>query len=240
MKKLILSIIIALITGNYSESQIKFSVGPIIGYTSPAGDLSGTTIEYYNGSKYGLNGAVNFGAQAKLKLLIINIKGSLAYTSLSNSGNSEPGQGSIESNMKLLTFGIGTEFHLPLPLVPVNPYVGLDLLLTNFSGETIFNGVARVPSGTYSMSPASRTGLGVGAGVEISMGKKTSLDLGVKYNMYNLIGRSYSGGDDRIFSYTSLNDEADPQYSADPNKHPVSSGRLISAVQFNLGFLFDF
>ncbi len=241
MRKLILfSIIIALVSGNNTSSQIKFSIGPTIGYTGPMGDFGGTTIDYYNGTKYGLNGGVNFGAQAKLKLLILNIKGSAAYTSLSNSGNSEPGQGSVETNMKLLTFGLGTEFHLPIPLVPVNPYIGLELLFTNFNGETVFNGVARVPSGTYSMTSTSRTGLGVGAGVEISFGKKSSLDIGVKYNMYNLIGRSFSGGDNRIDTYTSLNDAADPLYSTDHDKHPVSSSRLISAFQFNLSYLFDF
>jgi opacity protein-like surface antigen len=234
------AVLFILFITNISFSQIKFSIGPVIGYTSPAGDLSGTTMDYYNGSKYGLNGSVNFGAQAKLKLLVINAKASVMYTSLSNTGNSEPGQGSVETNMKLLTFALGTEFHLPVPLIPVNPYIGAELLFTNFKGETVFTGVSRVPSGTYTLSSASRTGLGFGAGVEISFGKKSSLDLGIKYNMYNLFGKSFSGGDDRIFSYTSLNDEADPQYSVDPDKHPISGSRIISAVQFNLSYLFDF
>lgn len=241
MKK-ILGIIIftSLFLCNYSFGQIKLSIGPIVGYTSPASDLSGSTMDYYSGAKYGLNGAVNFGAQAKVKLLIVNFKGSVMYTSLNNSGNSEPGQGSIENNLKLLTFGLGTEFHLPLPLVPVNPYISLEYLLTNFSGETVFQGVSRVPSGTYTMESASRSGLGIGVGAEISFGKKITMDLGLRYNAYNLFSKSNSGGDDRLSSYTSLNDEADPLNSSNPDMHPVAGSRSISAVQFNLSFLFDF
>jgi hypothetical protein len=241
MKTKIFSVIFfILIIINTTFPQISFSIGPIIGYTGPSGDLSGTTMDYYSGTKYGQSGNVNFGAQAKLKILFIRAKVSIMYTSLSNSGNTEPDKGSVETSMKLLSYGVGTEFHLPLPLIPIHPYIGIDLMFTNFSGETVFTGDQRVPSGTYSLNSASRTGLGIGAGAELSLGKKYSLDLDIKYNMYNLLGKSFSGGDRRLDSYTSLNDEADPQYSADPDKHPISDSRMINAVQINLCFLFDF
>jgi hypothetical protein len=136
--------------------------------------------------------------------------------------------------------GIGPELFIPLPVVPISPYLGIDFLISSFTGETIFTNVSLVENGTYEMASATRTGLGFGAGVKIGLGKKYSMDVNIRYNLHNLFGKSYTGGDQRSSSYTSLNDEADPSSSADPINHPIAEDRSVETVQFNLAFLFDF
>jgi opacity protein-like surface antigen len=222
----------------FAASQVKFSVGPELGVTIPVGDYSGTTIDYYNGTAYGLSPGINFGVVFKAALPVISFRVAANFSSLKNTGNSEPGQGSVTVKHHLFMLSAGPEFVINLPGSPVKPYLGADLLFTSFSGETSFQGVARVPSGPFEMSSASRIGLGVGGGVEFSIGKKYLLDLGFRYNIHNLFSKSFSGGDDRIFSYTSLNDDADPLYPEDISKHPIGSSRSISTLQVNLVFLF--
>lgn len=224
-----------------THSQISLSIGPSVGYIGPQSDYSGTTVDYYNGTKYGLGSGVNFGAIARVRIPFLSGKLGLSYASLSASGDPGQGGGTIDVKQKLLVISIGPEFNIAIPFSPVVPYLGLDLLFTTISGETTFNGVARVPSGTYEMSSATRTGLGLGAGVIVGFGKKFSLDAGLKFNLHNLFGKTFTGGsDERLSSYTSLNDDADPLNSSDPDDHPIAQSRNISTIQFNLAFLFDF
>jgi len=240
LKKLI-PVLFLLISFNLLFSQIKFSAGPTIGYSAPTGDYTGTTIDYYNGTRYGLGGGFNFGGIFKLKFSSVNLKLSVIYSSLSNSGNSEPGQGSVDIKHNHLTIGAGPELAFNIPGSPVKPYIGIDLLITSISGETTFLGVSRVPSGTFSVSTTSRTGLGFGAGIIYGLSKKYSIDFGLRYNLHNLMGKSFTGGDERIYSYTSLNDDRDPLYpDEDLKKHPIGDSRSISTFQINFAFLFDF
>jgi hypothetical protein len=92
---------------------------------------------------------------------------------LSNSGlasSSNPGS-QIEIKHNIFMFSIGPEFSFSLTGSPIKPYAGLDLIISTFSGETMFQGVSQVPSGTYSMSSAARTGIGVGLGQKLSRQK---------------------------------------------------------------------
>jgi outer membrane autotransporter protein len=238
-----LFVLILSISFNPLFSQVKFSAGPTLGYTAPTGDYSGTTIDYYAGTRYGLSGGINFGAIFKAKFSSISGKVSVIYSSLSNTGNSEPGQGTVEVRHNLLTIGLGPEFSFSLTGSQIKPYVGADLLFTSISGETTFLGVSRVPSGTFSMSSSTRTGLGFGAGVLLGLGKNYSLDIGFRYNLHNLMGKSftpYGENDSRLFAYTSLNDDRDPIYPDEINDHPIGNSRSISSIMINLAFLFDF
>ena len=226
-----------------TQSQVKFSLGPSLGLTLPTGDYSGTTIDYYNGVKYGLSSGVNFGAVVKVKLpniIRIRIAGSIA--SLKNSGNSEPNspESFVEVKQTVFMLSAGPEFTFGVPKSMITPYAGIDLLMTSFSGESTFRGVSRVPSGTYSMSSAYRIGIGIGAGVEIAFAKVHAVDVGVRYNLMNLIGKKFVDltSDERIDSYVNLNDDQDPNYAVNPDKHPVSNSRSISDFQINVAFLF--
>jgi outer membrane protein W len=221
---------------------VKFAVGPTVGLTVPAGDYAGETYEYYVGTKYGLGTGFNVGAVLKARLLVLNIRAGLTYTSLSNTGIAEldePGT-YVEVKQNLVTIFAGPEYHFQIPASPVKPYIGADLLFTSFSGHTTFNEpVDRVPTGTYNMSTATRIGIGLGAGVEFGLGKTYALDFSIKYNLLNLIGKNYDvivTDPARLHAYINLNDDRDP-LSLD-NNHPIVNSRSISTLQFNLAFLF--
>jgi opacity protein-like surface antigen len=227
------------------QSQIKFSLGPSLGLTLPTGDYSGTTIDYYNGAKYGLSSGINIGAVVKAKLPnIIRIRVAGNYSSLKNSGNSEPDkpESFVEVKQTVFMLSVGPEFTFGVPKSMITPYAGIDLLMTSFSGETTFRGVSRVPSGTYSMSSATRLGIGIGGGVEISFAKVHAIDIGLRYNLMNLIGKKFEElpSDARVDSYVNLNDDQDANYAVDPNEHPISNSRSISDFQINVAFLFGF
>src|SRR5258706_9776368 len=76
-------------------SQAKFSIGPELGLTMPTGDYSGSTIDYYNGTSYGLGSGINFGAVFKASLPLISVRVAANYVSLKNTGNSAPGVGNV-------------------------------------------------------------------------------------------------------------------------------------------------
>jgi hypothetical protein len=229
-----------------AKSQI-FSLGPSVGVTMPVSDYGGSTVDYYNGVQYGLGTGFNIGGVFKAKLpVLINIRAAINYSLLSNSGlasSSNPGS-HIEVKHNILLISIGPEFYFTLPGSPIKPYAGVDLLFSSFSGETMFQGVPGVPSnGTYSMSSATRTGLGFGIGGEIKIGSKNALDIGLRYNLHNLFAKSYEGpydSDRRLDAYIFLNDAKDPRYPEDIGDHPVGTDRNISTVQINLAFLFGF
>jgi opacity protein-like surface antigen len=226
------------------NAQVKFSAGPEIGLTLPQGDYSGTTTDYYNGLKYGLNSGLNFGAVFKAKLPVLNIRAAINYSILSNSGLADPNNtGSyVEVKHNLLMISVGPEFYFSIPASPIKPYGGVDLLISSISGESTFHGLTRVPTGTFSMSSAGRTGIGLGIGAEVGIGRTMALDINLRYNLINLFSKSYEGGydADRIDSYLHLNDAKDPRYPDKIDKHPIGSDRTISTLQFNLGILFGF
>lgn len=228
-----------------SNAQIKFQAGPTVGVTMPQGDYSGTSSDYYAGIKYGLGTGFNFGAVFKAKLPFISVKAGLNYAMLSSSGlaNSSETGSFAELKHTLFIISVGPEFYFSIPGSPIKPYAGIDLLLTSFSGETTFRGLSRVPSGTYDVSSASRTGIGLGVGAEFGIGKTMSLDLSVKYNLHNLFSKEYEGpyeSNRRLDAYVFLNDAKDPRYPDDINQHPIGSDRSISTLQINLALLFGF
>ena len=51
-----------------SRSQVNMKLGGGIGVMSPASDFSGSTLEYYNGSRYGLSSGLNIHGKAKIGL----------------------------------------------------------------------------------------------------------------------------------------------------------------------------
>jgi opacity protein-like surface antigen len=177
----------------------------------------------------------------KLNLGPINFNLSILYCPLSGSGVADATKpnNSVEIKQNLLTIGVGTQYGFSIPMSPVKPYIGFDLLFTSISGSTKFQGLTAVPSSTIDLETTSRTGLGFAAGVEIKL-FATALDVSLRYNLINLFNKSYDGPTDgnRVDAYKYLNDEKDPKYLTDPSKHPVSTNRTIATIQFQLGVLF--
>jgi hypothetical protein len=165
---------------------------------------------------------------------------------MSNSGIADltKQNSSVEITQHLFTIGIGTQFAFGVPLSPVKPYIGFDILFSTLSGTAKFQGTPDISSSNIDieMSTATRTGLGIAAGLEFKL-MSTSLDLSLRYNMINLFSKSYEGNltsNNRIESYKFLNDAKDPNYTSGDTKHPIGSDRSITTVQLQLGILFGF
>ena len=226
-----------------ATSQISLQAGGGLGVLVPTKDYDGSTIDYYRGTKYGLSNGINLHGKARVGFAGITLVGELDYSSLSNSGNSEPGQGRVEVSQKVYTFRAGPEFHLSIPAVPIAPYVGVSAAINRFTGETTFQGVSKVPSATFVVESASRLGLGLGGGVIVKLNPSLSLDVGMQYNIMNLTGRSWEDlnplQDQRLDSYLALNDDRDPAFRPSEDKHFISSERSIRSILFTVTLLFD-
>jgi opacity protein-like surface antigen len=227
-----------------SNAQLKILLGPAIGLTTPTVDYTGETTDYYSGTKYGLRSAINFGAMGKVSLGPINFNLSAIYSPLSNDGVSQSSvpNSKVEIKQNLFTIGLGTQFGFDVPMSPVKPYVGLELLFTTISGSTKFQNTTTVTNPSIDMETASRTGLGFSAGAEIKI-LSMALDVSLRYNLINLFSKSYEGpinATNRDEVYKHLNDGIDPQYAASSVNHPVGDKRTIATIQFELGVLFGF
>lgn len=242
MKKTLVAIVF--IFASVSYSQISLQLGPMLGLTNPTVDYSGETTSFYNGTGYGLRSGLNYGALAKVKLGPLNGRLSINYSKLSNSGKGDPnGNNStleIENSLFLVT--LGTELGFGVPLAPIRPYIGVDILFSSISGSFKFQGTSGVTSDSRSIQSASRTGLGLAVGSEIGLGSRVKIDASLRYNLHNLFGKEYTviTNSNRVDAYTSLNDAKDPNYSTSGNDHPIGNDRTIATIQLQLGILFGF
>jgi opacity protein-like surface antigen len=163
------------------------------------------------------------------------------YASLSNNGNSTPGQGSIDLSQKILSLKIGPEFKLNIPLSPVTPYIGANISFNRFSGNVSFQGVASVPSGEYDIKSDSRVGYGISGGVVVNL-MGLSLDVGVQYNILNAFGKKFDvtnpAQSKRVDSYVALNDDQDPLYQAGSTNNFISSSRTLSTFAITATVMF--
>lgn len=239
---LLLVLFYAVLSTSPALSQGTLKAGGGIGITSAVSDMNGSTMEYYNGSRYGLNSGMNILAKGKIGLSGMNLALELNYSSLNGTGNSEPGQGVIELTQKVYSVKFGPEIHLPLPGIPLSPYIGANIAWNRFSGEVLFRGVSKIASGTYTVREASRIGAGMTVGAEIAIAPLITLDLTTSYNFLNLSGAAWEdvnpGIDQRVDSYLSLNDRRDPFYSAGDDKHIISTDRTLDSMHFTVSILF--
>lgn len=238
----VIFIALTALTMTQTNAQGNLKLGAGLGLMSPVSDYGGSTIDYYNGSGYGLSSGLNVQGKIKVGLSGFNLTGEIDYASLNNTGNFEPGHGQIDVTQKILSLKVGPEFRLSIPSSPVVPYLGINLALNSFSGETMFQGVSKVPSGTYNVNSETRFGVGFSAGAEVSVGPMLWLDFNLSYNLMNVAGGEWKdvnpGTNQRLDSYLSLNDEPDPQYSWDDDKHFASEARSIQSILFTVSILF--
>ena len=221
---------------------IKLQAGAGIGYEMPTGDYGGTTVDYYNGTKYGLSGGLNFHAKGRVGAAGFQLGAEIGYTSLSNKGDAEAsGQGEVEVSQKVISIKLGPEYMINIPAVPLKPYVGANLALNTISGEVTFGGVSSVSSGTFDVKSTTRFGLGIGGGVVYKLGPLMSLDLNISYNLMNLFGKKFEVVDptnpSRLDSYVRLNDDKDPLAGINADNF-IGGSRSISSLQAGLSVMF--
>ncbi len=238
MKKVVLLFaVLILFVSPDIYSQVSFQIGGGLGYISPVGDYGGSTMDFYNGTKYGMSSGFNYHAKARVGLLGLNMFGIIEYSTVSGDGESEPGQGEVENTHGIFSLKAGPEFNFSVPLSPVGFYLDGFVSVNTFSGTVKFQGVSQVPSGEYDLESATRFGVGAGGGVLLDILPVVTLDLGVHFNLYNVFGQQYTGtstNPKRLDSYTSLNDEKDPLYGTDDDLFIIENSRAINAWQFTL------
>jgi len=238
MKKgLLLFTVILFLASIQIYSQVTLQLGGGLGYISPTGDYGGSTMDFYNGTKYGMSSGFNYHAKARVGLLGFNLFGIIEYSTVSGDGESEPGQGEVENSHSIFSIKAGPEFNISPPLSPVGFYLDGFISVNTFSGTVKFQGVAQVPSGEYDLESATRFGVGAGGGVLLDFIPIVTFDLGIHYNLYNIFGQTYTGtttNPKRLDSYTSLNDDKDPLFGTDDNLFIIENTRAINAWQFTL------
>ncbi len=218
-----------------ASSQITLQVGAGGGVLLPMGDYKGETTDYYAGTKYGLSTGYTFHAKGRVGILGFTLVGGIEYGHLSNSGEGEPGHGTVDISQTLFTIKAGPEFSFPIPLSPVTPYIGANIAWHSISGTTDFQGLTKVPSGSFDVGAESRVGFGVNAGVVFKIGPMMNLDLGAEYAFINPLAKAWTVVDAknpvRVDSYKALNDDKDPLYASGDVDHFIQASRSISTFQ---------
>jgi opacity protein-like surface antigen len=224
-----------------SYAQITVQAGAGIGYSLPTGDFGGNPVDFYNGTAYGMDPGFNFHAKARLGLVFINAFGEIGYTSFSTEGGVAGNDltKTIKATNNVLSIKLGPEFKFSIPMSPISPYVDAFVSINSISGKVEFKGAPNgLPSSEQDINSATRVGLGAGAGVLFSLGV-INFDLNIQYNAMNVFGKEFSGTkDNRLDSYTYINDDKDPFYNSTDDKHIISDSRSISALEFKLTVMF--
>ena len=167
-----------------TNAQVTFQVGGGVGYEMASGEL-GADIKSMGDGNYGMDGGLNLHAKARVGLLSFVVAGEIGYTMMSNDGTINSVK--YESNLYITSIKLGPEFHFGLPVLPVDPYAGINLQINSFSGDYKIQGVSQMPSGTYDYESATRIGIGINGGAVLNLGGM-KLDVNLSYNMLNLIG----------------------------------------------------
>ena len=168
-------IILILITNASFGQGLKFGFGG--GLSTISNSNSGLTY----------NAGYHLSAKAKVDIPLVPIRpvAFIQYYILSGSYSFAGFSGS--TTQKIFSAGVGAEYSL-LP-GPISPYLAIDFGYNNI-GEVKYEHV--VPP-QYSYPAISRTGLDVGAGIELSIPFLISFDFSAKYNMLNLFGKQGEG-----------------------------------------------
>jgi hypothetical protein len=220
-------------------SQITLQIGAGGGYISPTGDYAGSTVDFYNGTNYGMSSGYNINAKVRVGLLGLDLFAIVDYSSISGDGQSDPDNknSQIENTQNILSLKAGPEFKFSVPMSPIGFYLDGFISVNSFSGTVSFQGVSGVPTGEYDLETATRVGAGGGGGVLWNIVSIVTLDFGIQYNWYNLTGQQYTGvstNPQRLDAYTSLNDDADPLYQSGSDDDFIGESRAINAWEFTL------
>ena len=154
------------------------SIGVGGGLTQVTGP-EGTTKAVSEGG-LGYSSEYNFGAIGKVDLPLVPItpRAFIIYHKFNGDGTFNGEQ--IENSQSILSLGVGASYNfIPVP-AGVDPYIALDIMFNHF-GE--FSGE------DYPLSKKSRSGLGIGAGAEVSLLPKINVDISASYRMFNLFGK---------------------------------------------------
>lgn len=187
--KKILTLVTALMISASALSAQGISIAPTAGLTVVAGPEELTNDISEGG--LGFSSAPHFGVKGRfsLPLIPLAITGQVLYTSFSGDGEGMIADGitvPIETESSLLIFGVGAEYNF-VP-GPISPYLGFDLFYAN-SGDTKITSTTSNFSYEQKIDGESRTGIGIGGGLQIGIIPLIDVDVAAKYNINNLLGK---------------------------------------------------
>ena len=203
MKKICFQSLFCLIifTAN-SYSQPATTLHFMGGYSIALGDMKGDfgstratfTENNPDTNTYYLQNGFTFGMDLKfapyIKHKAYKIMGGIHYNSFSQGAQYSDTSGSvvIDYAMRIFSLSIGLDYSLETKTSKINPYVNVQITTNFFSGnydETYSNGNTT----NLTLKPAVRLGVKFGGGVGIPVGRRLGVNIGVGYNMANLIGK---------------------------------------------------
>lgn len=163
-----------LVLAVYSTSTAQvFRIGPSVGVSTIQNSGIFAT-EYPD-----LESDIFYGLKAKLDLpaIPLNFIGKINYVEFTSDNDI------VQSS--LLTLGVGAEY----TIIPgyIQPYLAFDLLYSSFSNNKI-----KIEETTFSAEDFSRTGIGIGAGIDFQLLPSIDIDASVKYNFNNMLGKDDS------------------------------------------------
>ncbi len=197
MKKVLSVLVIFLTISSISFGQsIKVGIGG--GLSIVTGPKAFTEKISNDGLGFGAEIMAGLKGKFSFPLLPVKIIADVNYTLLKGSEDinfdysGTPVKASVETETNFLSFGVGAEYSL-LP-GPISPYVNATVNFTTI-GELKYRYKITVNNTTMPTEEekfgdkASRTGIGIGAGVMISILPIVDLDIAAKYNIVNLLGK---------------------------------------------------
>jgi len=228
-------------------SQPAATVQLIGGYAVTLPDLKGefgSTRNQFTGNgnpdsnTYFLKSGSNYGLVFKIpinrKKLPFNITGSLIISSFSNSTSyniADTNYITVDLNQTHITFSTGIEYSLTGKKTIINPYFGIEMTMTLFSGQfTDFDKYLNTTN-TSSLVHTVRAGFQASAGVDWVLHNNVGITAGARYTYANVFGKS-SGTDKQSDYY--LND------GERTNKGAFYNARKITYLQFFGGVSFYF
>ena len=233
MKKLVaLFVILAafLSFNNNTFSQPQVTVHVTGGYDLPLPDLKG---EFPTDSNsYFMSSGFNVGADGKYylgKKRNVGITLSAGYNSFSSGDINIVSfdTGTVVSKINAFTVGLGIEYGF-MPKGKANPFVGAEFTGHFFSGNSKFTPTSGTET-TTDLKSASRFGLALGAGVDITASKSIGFIIGGKYQLANLIGKEF----DSVSTSTT-------EFPLNDKENGTIEAKNISYLQFYAGVSFYF
>ena len=132
---------------------------------------------------YGFSSEYNYGIIAKLGLPVFPLtpRGFVLIHNLNGSGIPPSGDEEVETSQTITSVGLGLQYgFIPIP-AGFDPYLSLDATFNNFGDFKL--------SDVVLSEGASRVGLQLGLGTEVTIIPLINLDVFAGYNWFNLTGK---------------------------------------------------
>lgn len=236
MKKLVALFIVAAaflsFNNNTTFSQPQLKVHVTGGYNVPLPDLKGDLLDSADQiNTLGMKSGFNAGADVKYflgKKRNVGITLGLTYNSFSNSVDT--GSLSVKGKLNSFQAALGIEYSF-MPKGKTQPYLGAEFTGNFLSGDGTYT-ISGVET-KRTLKSASRFGIALGGGIDIAFSKSIGANIGIKYQLANLIGKEY----DSTFTSTTEYQLGDKEHTFGTVTIPSKS---ISYIQLSAGLTFFF